>query len=116
MLQILANRQNLIDHTALLSKCRTLTLDLVQKKGSDHVNGEVTFRLDYFLGGRSKITPLCAASLYGPSDCLMIFNIGKQGMDVLEGQPKLPSALEEGLENEVETSDEVELDLTPGRP
>src|SRR6202140_5787677 len=35
-------------------------------------------------------------------------------MDVLEGQPKLPSAREKGLENEVEASDEVELDLTPG--
>src|SRR6266700_1605137 len=39
---------------------------------------------------------------------------GKQGMDVLEGQPKRPSAREKGLENELEASDEVELDLTPG--
>jgi RNA polymerase primary sigma factor len=40
--------------------------------------------------------------------------IGTQGMDVLEGQRKLPSARKRGLENEVEASNEVELDLTPG--
>jgi RNA polymerase primary sigma factor len=39
---------------------------------------------------------------------------GTQGIDVLEGQPNLPSALEKGLENEVEASNEVELDLTLG--
>jgi RNA polymerase primary sigma factor len=44
----------------------------------------------------------------------LLATIGTEGMDVLEGQPKLPSALEKGLENEVEASDEVELDLTPG--
>jgi RNA polymerase primary sigma factor len=33
---------------------------------------------------------------------------------VLEGQPKLPSALEKGLENEGEGSDEAQLDLTLG--
>jgi RNA polymerase primary sigma factor len=35
--------------------------------------------------------------------------IGTQGIDVLEGEPKLPSSLKEKLENEVEASDEVEL-------
>jgi RNA polymerase primary sigma factor len=44
----------------------------------------------------------------------LLATISTQGMDVLEGQPKLPSAREKGLENEVEASDEVELDLTPG--
>ncbi len=44
----------------------------------------------------------------------LLATIGAQGMDVLEGQPKLASALEKGLENEVEVSDQVELDLTPG--
>jgi RNA polymerase primary sigma factor len=39
---------------------------------------------------------------------------GTQGIDVLEGQPKLPSALEKGLQNEGEGSDEVQLDLTLG--
>ncbi len=43
----------------------------------------------------------------------LLATIGTQGIDVLEGQPKLPSALEKGLENEVE-ADEVELDPTPG--
>jgi RNA polymerase primary sigma factor len=44
----------------------------------------------------------------------VLATIGTLGIDVLERQPKLPSALEKGLENEVEASDEVELDLTPG--
>jgi RNA polymerase primary sigma factor len=41
--------------------------------------------------------------------------IGTQGIDVLEGEPKLPSSLKkEKLENEVEASDEVELAPTRG--
>ncbi len=43
----------------------------------------------------------------------LLTTIGTQGMDVLEGLPKLPSAREKGLENEVEASDEVQHDLTP---
>ena len=43
----------------------------------------------------------------------LLTTIGTHGIDVLEGQPKLPtSALKNKLENEVEASDEVELDLT----
>ena len=43
----------------------------------------------------------------------LLTTIGTHGIDVLEGQPKLPtSALKNKLENEVEGSDEVELDLT----
>jgi len=43
----------------------------------------------------------------------LLTTIGTHGIDVLEGQPKLPtSALRNMLENEVEASDEVELDLT----
>jgi RNA polymerase primary sigma factor len=43
----------------------------------------------------------------------LLTTIGTHGIDVLEGQPKLPaSALKKKLENEVEASDEVELDLT----
>jgi RNA polymerase primary sigma factor len=41
----------------------------------------------------------------------LLATIGTQGIDVLGGQPKLPSALEKGLENE---GDEVELDLALG--
>jgi RNA polymerase primary sigma factor len=40
--------------------------------------------------------------------------IGTQGIDVLEGEPKLPSSLKEKLENEVEASGEVELAPTRG--
>ena len=40
--------------------------------------------------------------------------LGTQGIDVFEGQPEVPSALERGLENEGERSDEVQLDLTLG--
>jgi len=42
----------------------------------------------------------------------LLSTIGTHGIDVLEGQPKLPtSALKNKLENEVDASDEVELDL-----
>ena len=43
----------------------------------------------------------------------LLTTIGTQGIDVLEGQPKLPSALDKGFENGVEVGDEVDLDLTP---
>ena len=43
----------------------------------------------------------------------LLTTIGTHGIDVLEGQPRLPtSALKNKLENEVEASDEVDLDLT----
>ncbi|MGA8437159.1 MAG: sigma-70 factor domain-containing protein, partial [Candidatus Sulfotelmatobacter sp.] len=43
----------------------------------------------------------------------LLSTIGTHGIDVLEGQPKLPaSELKNKLDNEVEASDEVELDLT----
>ncbi len=43
----------------------------------------------------------------------LLSTIGRHGLDVLEGQPNLPpSALKNKLENEVEASEEVELDLT----
>ena len=43
----------------------------------------------------------------------LLATIGTHGIDVLEGQPKLPtSSLKNRLDNEVEASDEVELDLT----
>jgi len=44
----------------------------------------------------------------------LLATIGTQGIDVLEGEPKLPSSLEKKLESEVEDSDEVELDPTRG--
>ena len=43
----------------------------------------------------------------------LLTTIGTHGIDVIEGQPRLPtSALKNKLENEVEASDEVDLDLT----
>ena len=43
----------------------------------------------------------------------LLTTIGTHGIEVLEGQSKLPtSAFKNKLENEVEASDEVELDLT----
>jgi RNA polymerase primary sigma factor len=43
----------------------------------------------------------------------LLTTIGTHGIDVLEGQPRLPtSVLKNKLENEFEASDEVELDLT----
>ena len=44
----------------------------------------------------------------------LLATIGTQGINVLEDQPKLPSALEKGLENEGEAGDEVQVDLTLG--
>ena len=41
----------------------------------------------------------------------LLASVGTLGIDVLEGQPKLSSEI--GLENKGETSDEVQLDLTP---
>jgi RNA polymerase primary sigma factor len=45
----------------------------------------------------------------------LLTTIGTQGIDMLEGQPKLPSsALEQQFEKEVEASEDVELDPTSG--
>ena len=44
----------------------------------------------------------------------LLATIGTQGVEVVEGQPKLPSAVEKRLENEGEAEDEIELDLTLG--
>jgi RNA polymerase primary sigma factor len=42
----------------------------------------------------------------------LLTTISTQGIDVLDGRPKLPSAFDKKLENEAEASDEVELNLT----
>ena len=63
----------------------------------------------------NEVNDLIPNDVRSPEDVdHVLATIGTLGIDVLEGQPKLPSALEKGLENEVEASDEVELDLTPG--
>ncbi|HET7208182.1 MAG TPA: RNA polymerase sigma factor RpoD [Terriglobales bacterium] len=45
----------------------------------------------------------------------LLTTIGTQGIDVLEGQPKLPSSAgTKEFEKEMEAGEDVELDLTPG--
>jgi RNA polymerase primary sigma factor len=61
-----------------------------------------------------EVNDLIPHDVHSPQDLDdLLATIGTQGIDVLVGQPKLPSAREKGLENEVETGDEVQLDLTP---
>ena len=64
---------------------------------------------------RNEVNGLIPHDVHSPEalDDLLT-TIGTQGINVLDGQPKLPSALEKEFENEVEASDEVELDLPPG--
>ena len=62
----------------------------------------------------NEVNDLIPHDVHSPEDLDdLLTTIGTRGIDVLEGRPK-PLALEKGLENEVEASDEVELDLTPG--
>ena len=42
----------------------------------------------------------------------LLATLGTHGIDVFDGQPEMPAALEKGLENEVEASDEDQIDLT----
>ena len=64
---------------------------------------------------RNEVNDLIPHGVHSPEalDDLLT-TIGTQGIDVLDGQPKLSSALEKVFENEVEASDEVELDPTRG--
>jgi RNA polymerase primary sigma factor len=62
-----------------------------------------------------EVNDLIFHDVHSPEDLDdLLTTISTQGTDVLEGQPKLPSSFEEKLENEVEASDEVELDSTRG--
>jgi RNA polymerase primary sigma factor len=64
----------------------------------------------------NEVNDLIPHDVHSPEDLEdLLTTIRTQGIDVLEGQPKLPSsALEKKFENEVEASDEVELDSTRG--
>ena len=64
----------------------------------------------------NEVNDLIPHDVHSPEDLDdLLTTISTQGIDVLEGQPKLPSsALEKKFENEVEASDEVELDSTRG--
>src|SRR5574341_2439148 len=63
-----------------------------------------------------QVNDLIPADVHSPEDLDdLLTTIGTQGIDVLEGQPKLPSAqLETKFEGEAEAGEDVELDLTPG--
>jgi RNA polymerase primary sigma factor len=63
-----------------------------------------------------QVNDLIPADVHSPEDLDdLLTTIGTQGIDVLEGQPKLPSAtLEKKFEGEAEAGEDVELDLTPG--
>jgi RNA polymerase primary sigma factor len=62
-----------------------------------------------------EVNDLIFHDVHSPEDLDdLLTTISTQGTDVLEGQPKLPSSFEKKLENEVEASDEVELDSTRG--
>jgi RNA polymerase primary sigma factor len=64
----------------------------------------------------NEVNDLIPHDVHSPEDLDdLLTTISTQGIDELEGQPKLPSsALEKKFENEVEASDEVELDSTRG--
>jgi RNA polymerase primary sigma factor len=64
----------------------------------------------------NEVNDLIPHDVHSPEDLDdLLTTIRTQGIDVLEGQPKLPSAaFEKKFENEVEASDEVELDSTRG--
>jgi len=80
--------------------------DIAKLVDSGKEKGYLTF------GGANDLIPPDVNSPESLDDLLA--TIGTQGINVLEDQLKLPSALEKGLENEEEAGDEVQLDLTLG--
>ena len=64
----------------------------------------------------NEVNNLIPNDVHSPEDLDdLLTTIGTQGIDMLEGQPKLPSsALEQQFEKEVEASEDVELDPTSG--
>ncbi len=63
-----------------------------------------------------QVNDLIPSDVHSPEDLDdLLTTIGTQGIDVLEGQPKMPgSALEKKFDQELEAGEDVELDLTPG--
>ncbi len=63
-----------------------------------------------------EVNDLIPHDVHSPEDLEdLLTTIGTQGIDVLEGPAKLPSAqLEKKFDTEIEAGEEVELDLTPG--
>jgi len=64
----------------------------------------------------NEVNNLIPNDVHSPEDLDdLLTTIGTQGIDMLEGRPKLPSsALEQQFEKEVEASEDVELDPTSG--
>ncbi len=64
----------------------------------------------------SEVNDLIPHDVHSPEDLDdLLTTIGTQGIDVLEGQPKLPSSeMGKKFEQEIEAGEDVELDLTPG--
>ncbi len=64
----------------------------------------------------SEVNDLIPADVHSPDDLDdLLTTIGTQGIDVLEGHPKMPSSdLERKFEHDIEAGEEVELDLSPG--
>jgi RNA polymerase primary sigma factor len=63
----------------------------------------------------NEVNDLIPHKVYSPEDLDdLLTTVGTQGIDVLEGQPKLPSAaLKKTFEKEVEIGEDIELRLTP---
>ncbi len=64
----------------------------------------------------NEVNDLIPHNVHSPEDLDdLLTTIGTQGIDVLEGQPKLPSSeMAKKFEQEIEAGEDVELDLTPG--
>jgi len=63
-----------------------------------------------------QVNDLIPADVHSPEDLDdLLTTIGTQGIDVLEGAPKMPSSgLDKKFDQEMEAGEDVELDLTPG--
>jgi len=81
--------------------------DLKKLTGAGKEKGYLTY---------NEVNNLIPNDVHSPEDLDdLLTTIGTQGIDMLEGQPKLPSsALEQQFEKEVEASEDVELDSTSG--
>jgi RNA polymerase primary sigma factor len=93
--------------TALKKEFRLALDDLKKLIDAGKEKGYLTY---------NEVNDLIPREVYSPEDLDdLLTTIGTQGIDMLEGQPKLPSsALQQQFEKEVEASEDVELDPTSG--
>ena len=63
-----------------------------------------------------QVNDLIPQDVQSPEDLDdLLTTIGTQGIDILEGAPKMPSsALDKKFDQDLEAGEDVELDLTPG--